>query len=163
MPALHHRTLPQGLQCSSFLVMADFILSDQNILPEKELHWSLWVQSPSQRARKRCKHTLFEMFGHCKRSICQAPASKKSHIKDRAVAKSAHSATFATTSAQIDACLSQLIQALSLPGHSAKPQHIHALPNSCRMLAWVSGARGTGWQVALPASCRRIHCHVRSN
>ena len=33
----------QRLQCSSFLVMAYFLLRDYNILPKKELLWSLWV------------------------------------------------------------------------------------------------------------------------
>ena len=33
----------QRLQCSSFLVMTYFPLRDYNILPKKELHWSLWV------------------------------------------------------------------------------------------------------------------------
>ena len=33
----------QRLQCSSFLVMTYFLLRDYNILPEKELHSSLWV------------------------------------------------------------------------------------------------------------------------
>ena len=33
----------QGLQCSSFLVMACFLLRDYNILPKKELHSSPWV------------------------------------------------------------------------------------------------------------------------
>ena len=33
----------QRLQCSSFLVMTAFLLRDYNILPKRELHWSLWV------------------------------------------------------------------------------------------------------------------------
>ena len=35
--------LGQRLQCSSFLVLACFLLRDFNILPKKELHSSLWV------------------------------------------------------------------------------------------------------------------------
>ena len=34
----------QRLQCSSYLVMTYFLLSD-NILPEKELHLSPWVRT----------------------------------------------------------------------------------------------------------------------
>ena len=39
------RRLTQRLQCSSFLVMACFLLRNYDILPKKELHWSLWVVS----------------------------------------------------------------------------------------------------------------------
>ena len=42
----------QRLQCSSFLVMTYFLLGDENILPKKELHSSLWV-GPSRGARGR--------------------------------------------------------------------------------------------------------------
>ena len=35
----------QGLKCSSFWVMACFLLRDYNILPKKELHWSLWAMT----------------------------------------------------------------------------------------------------------------------
>ena len=35
----------QRLQCSSFLVMAYFPVRDYNMLPEKELHLSLRVES----------------------------------------------------------------------------------------------------------------------
>ena len=31
------------LQCSSFLVMTYFLLTDYSLLPKKELHLSLWV------------------------------------------------------------------------------------------------------------------------
>ena len=34
----------QRLLCSSFLAMTYFLLSDYSILPEKELHSSLWVE-----------------------------------------------------------------------------------------------------------------------
>ena len=33
----------QRLQCASFLVMTYFLLQDENILPKKELHSSLWA------------------------------------------------------------------------------------------------------------------------
>ena len=33
----------QRLQCSSCLVMTYFLFRDYNILPKKELRWSLWV------------------------------------------------------------------------------------------------------------------------
>ena len=36
-------TQTQRLKWSSFLVMTYFLLGDYNILPKKELHWSLWV------------------------------------------------------------------------------------------------------------------------
>ena len=40
--AINHST--QGLKCSFFGLWVIFVLiRDDNILPKKELHWSLWV------------------------------------------------------------------------------------------------------------------------
>ena len=39
----HSLVAAQKLQCSSLLGMTYLLLRDYNILPKKELHWSLWV------------------------------------------------------------------------------------------------------------------------
>ena len=39
-----HLSSTQRLECSSFFVMASFLLRDYEILPKKGLHWILWVE-----------------------------------------------------------------------------------------------------------------------
>ena len=66
--------LTQRLQCSSFLVLTYFLLRDYNILPEKELHSSLWVDSCSSRPIPAELRTALGLSGAMRG---KAPTSQK--------------------------------------------------------------------------------------